>query len=221
MVVENVFKGGGRIDQIATGGMQYAFRFAGGAGGIEDKQRIFRVHLLRLMLVACFFNQVAPPQVTPFIPVDLATGTLKDDNVAYGFDVRVFQRFVDIFLQRNTAPGAHAFISGDHQFRTRVDNTPGNRFRREPAKDNGMDRADARAGQHRHRRFRHHRHIDGDHIAFFNALVQQHVSEAAHVAVQLFIRDMFALRGVVAFPDNGRFVTAFGKVAIEAVRRKV
>ncbi len=103
MVVEDVFEGGGRIDQIAAGGVQHAFRLAGGAGGIEDEQRIFGVHLFRLMLVAGFLNQVVPPQVAALVPVDFAAGTLEDDDVADGVDVRVFQRLIDVFLQRNTA----------------------------------------------------------------------------------------------------------------------
>ena len=68
------------------------------------------------MLVARVLDQVAPPQVAPLVPVDFAAGTLKDDDVTDRFDVRVFQRFVDVFLQWDTAPGAHAFIGGDHQF---------------------------------------------------------------------------------------------------------
>lgn len=49
---------------------------------------------------------------------------------------------------------------------------------------------------------------------------QQHVGKAAHVAMQFFIRDVFTLRGIVAFPDDGRFVAAFGKMAVRAVRRQ-
>ena len=57
------------------------------------------------MLVARVLNQVAPPQVAPLGPVDFAAGTLKDDDVTDRFDVRVFQRFVDVFLQWDTASG--------------------------------------------------------------------------------------------------------------------
>ncbi|CCJ76924.1 hypothetical protein BN135_1988 [Cronobacter muytjensii 530] len=37
MVIEGVQKGCGRINQITAGGVQHPFRFAGRAGGIEDK----------------------------------------------------------------------------------------------------------------------------------------------------------------------------------------
>ena len=84
-----------------------------------------------------------------------------------------------------------------------------------------MNRADTRTGQHGHRRFRHHRHIDSDHVAFFNAFIQQDVGKAAHVAVQFFIGNVFALRGIIAFPDNRRLVPARGKVTVQTVCRQV
>ncbi|MNL32221.1 hypothetical protein D3C87_1540560 [compost metagenome] len=68
------------------------------------------------MLIAGFFNQIAPPQVAALFPLDVAAGAFKDDDVGDGFDVRVFQRFVDVFFQRDAATGTHAFVSGDHQF---------------------------------------------------------------------------------------------------------
>ncbi|MFP1496824.1 hypothetical protein ACLB1Q_18780 [Escherichia coli] len=47
------------------------------------------------------------------------------------------------------------------------------------------------------------------HITFFNAQLEQGISEAEDVAVQLFIADMFALAGVVAFPDDGGTIAVF------------
>ena len=115
MVVENVFKGGGRIDQIAAGGVQHPFRFTGGAGGIEDEQRIFGVHFDGPVFGAGVRNQVAPPQIAAFLPVDIAAGAFQDHHVLNAFHVRVFQRVIDVFLQRDGATGAQPFVSGDHQ----------------------------------------------------------------------------------------------------------
>jgi hypothetical protein len=53
---------------------------------------------------------------------------------------------------------------------------------REAAEHDRMDRADARAGEHRVRRFRDHRHVDGDAIALFDAARLQDVGEAADFA---------------------------------------
>ena len=84
-----------------------------------------------------------------------------------------------------------------------------------------MDSADARAGQHGHRRFRHHRHIDSHDIALFNAQIEQDVGKAADIAMKLAISDVFALAGIVAFPDDGRLVAALRQMAIEAVSGEV
>ena len=129
MVVEDVFKGGRGIHQITAGGVQHALRLTGGTGGIKDKQRVFRVHLGWLVLVAGFFHQVVPPQVAAFVPFDVTASALQYDHVFDGFDVRVFQRIVDVFLQRNAAPGANAFVRGDHQTGVGVDDTTRDRFR--------------------------------------------------------------------------------------------
>ena len=135
MVVENVFKGGGRVDQVAAGGVQHPFRFTGGARGIEDEQRIFGVHLDGPVLGAGIGHQVAPPQVAAFLPVDFAAGTFQDHDMLNTVDVRVFQRVINVFLQRDGATSAQPFVSGDHQARAGVDNASGHRLRREAAEN--------------------------------------------------------------------------------------
>ncbi len=115
MVIEDIFKGSGGVDQITAGGVQHAFRFAGGTGGIKDKQRIFGIHRDGLMLAAGVSNHIVPPQIAPFLPVDIPAGTFEHHHVLDGFHVRVFQGVIDVFLQRNSAPGAYAFVGGDHQ----------------------------------------------------------------------------------------------------------
>jgi hypothetical protein len=46
LVVEDVFVCGRGIDHITADGVLHAFRFAGGAGSVEDKERVLGVHLL-------------------------------------------------------------------------------------------------------------------------------------------------------------------------------
>ncbi|MNC59279.1 hypothetical protein D3C75_1090790 [compost metagenome] len=81
------------------------------------------------MVSAGFLNQFVPPQVTAFVPFDITAGTFKHDNVFDSFNSRVFERVIDVFLQRNGAPGTNAFVGGNHQFRAGVDDAPGNGFR--------------------------------------------------------------------------------------------
>jgi acyl-CoA synthetase (AMP-forming)/AMP-acid ligase II len=80
-------------------------------------------------------------------------------------------RFANVLLDLGIKKGDVVAIympMVDHQASAGVDNASGNRFWRKAAEDNRMDSADARAGQHGDGRFRHHRHIDSNDIAFFN-----------------------------------------------------
>ncbi|CCK16116.1 hypothetical protein BN136_2126 [Cronobacter universalis NCTC 9529] len=221
MVVKGVQERGGRVDQIAAGGMQYAFRFTGRAGGVEDKQRIFGVHLHRLMMRAGFLHQLVPPEIASFMPFGIPAGAFKHHHMFHAGDARIFQRVIDVFLKRNGTAGAHAFIGRDNETRAGVDNAPGDGFRRKAAENNRVHRADTGAGEHRHGGFRHHRHIDGDHIAFLNAEIGQRVCEAADIAVEFAIADVFALGGVVAFPDDGGLIAALVEMPVKTVRREV
>jgi len=45
----------------------------------------------------------------------------------------------------------------------------GNCLGREAGEDYGMNRADARAGEHRNHELRHHRHVDRNNISLTNA----------------------------------------------------
>jgi len=84
-----------------------------------------------------------------------------------------------------------------------------------------VDRADARAGEHRVGRLRDHRQVDRDAIALLRAEFLERVGHAAHLRVQLAIGDLLALRRIVAFPDDRDLVGAPGEMAIDAVRRDV
>jgi acyl-CoA synthetase (AMP-forming)/AMP-acid ligase II len=46
VVVEDVLMGHRGIDEVAAGGVHDALGLAGGAGGVEDEERVFGVHLL-------------------------------------------------------------------------------------------------------------------------------------------------------------------------------
>ena len=70
--------------------MQHAFWLTGRTGGIKDKQRIFGVHLFGLVFRAGFFDQIAPPQIAAFLPVDFAAGTFVHHHVFDALHVRIF-----------------------------------------------------------------------------------------------------------------------------------
>src|SRR5690606_29158267 len=52
VVVEYVVVSQGSTEQVTAGGMQHALGLAGGAGGVEDEQRVLAVHGLRFAVGA-------------------------------------------------------------------------------------------------------------------------------------------------------------------------
>ena len=74
-------------------------------------------------------------------------------------------RLVDQVLVGHRLAAAHAGVGGDHHLRLRVVDARGEARRGEAAEHDRMDRADARAGEHRERRLGDHRHVDQHAIA--------------------------------------------------------
>ena len=141
------------------------------------------------------------PACRPALPVTLTTMHL-------GHARRLGQRLVDVLLERNGLAAAPAFVGRDDDLAVAIVDAAGDRFRREAAEDHRMHRADARAGQHRHRRVGHHRHVDGDAVALLDALRLEHIGEAADPLVQLRVGDLGVGAGRVALPDDRRLVAA-------------
>jgi hypothetical protein len=66
-----------------------------------------------------------------------------------------------------------------------------------------MDGSDAGAGEHRHRAFRHHRHVDGDAVAPLHAELLERAGHADDLALQLGIGDAAHFPGwVVGLEDQ-------------------
>src|SRR5690606_30985578 len=83
LIVEHVFVRHGAAKQIAASGVQHALRFAGGAGGVKNKQRVFRTHRFWWAVSARGVHGLVVPDVTFFIPVHLATGAAHGDAGVY------------------------------------------------------------------------------------------------------------------------------------------
>ncbi len=199
--------------------MQHALRLAGGAGGVKDEERVFRIHRFRIAgrFDACDFLMI--PEIAARSPVHLAAGTAHGENLV-DHDI-LLGRNVDggigVFLQRNRLAAAHAFVGRDDESGFAVDDTTGKRFRREAGKDDRVHSADARAGQHRIGRFRDHRQIDRDAVALLHAVLLQHIGEAADILMQFAIGDLLVDIGIVAFPDDGDLITTALQVAVDTV----
>ena len=100
---------------------------------------------------------------------------LDDDDV---FDRRrVGQRLVGDLFQWHDLSASISAISSDEQPRLRVVDAIAQRFGAEPAEDDAVDGADARAGEHRDGQLGHERHVDGDAIALLDAERLQNVGK--------------------------------------------
>ena len=152
-------------------------------------------------------------------PADLVLGAAHHEHVVDRGAVG--QRVVGGLLERHDAALAPAAVGGDQHLALGVVDATRERLRREAAEDHRVRRADARAGQQRHRQLGHHAEVDRDAIALDDAEAAQHVGEAVDLVVQLLVAD-HALVARLADPDVGGLVAAAGReVAIEAVHRRV
>ncbi|MNM95739.1 hypothetical protein D3C81_1081960 [compost metagenome] len=120
-VIEYGLESQGGLQQVAGGGVQHAFGFAGAAGGVEDEQRVFGVHRLGRAVIADLFDRFVVPEVAAFTPGDLAAGALDHHHRT---DIRATeQRLVDVVLQRYGLGAANAFIGSDYGAAIGVEDT--------------------------------------------------------------------------------------------------
>ena len=153
---------------------------------------------------ALVLHQLVPAAVARRLHRHRRAGALHHEHGLHAGRAGTLQRFVDVDLQRHFLAAAQAFVGGDDEFRRRIRDAPGQRIRRESAEHHRVHRADARAGEHRHRGFRNHRHVDGDAIAFRDAETLQHVRRLAHLRMQLAIADRLAIRSDRRLPRGSR-----------------
>ena len=200
---------------IAARGVEHALGLSGRAGGIEDEERVFRVHLFGRAVGADALERLVEPDVGAVVPGHIAAGAPDHQNLlAAG---ALLERFVGVHFERDLSAATDAFVGGDDEGRLAVDDAAGKRIRRKAAEHDGMNRADPRAGKHGVGRFRHHRHIDGDPVALLDAVRFQHIGEFADVLVKLIVGDMRVLVRLVAFPDDRGLVAPRRHMAVDAV----
>src|SRR5208282_6417636 len=97
------------------------------------------------------------------------------------------ERFINAFLERHDAAAAESAIGRDDQLGLAIENAVGNRLRAEPAEHNRVNSPEARARQHGNGRLRHHRQINDDAVALFEAVALEHIGEYANLVMQLLV----------------------------------
>ena len=216
-VIEHILVSHRRIDQITAGGMQHPFRVTGRTGGIENEQRVFRIHFFRRAVGIGPGTDLVIPNVAGIVEGSVAAGMSDHDDFLNAPDFRVGQGFVNVLLQRHGAPAAFALIGGDHHFRPAAFDPRGQRIRGKAAEDDGMHRPDPGAGEHGNSGFRDHRHIQAHTIPFPQTQCLHGIGEAADARMQFFIGDVPRDIRAVAFKDDGGLIAPGFQMAVQAI----
>jgi hypothetical protein len=146
-----------------------------------------------------------------------AVTTRVPDN-DHGLDATHFlNRRVDVGLERNLPAAAKTLVGSDDDVRFGVRDAAGDGLRREAAKHDRMNRANAGASEHRVSRLGDHGQVDRDAIALLDAVSFQQIGEKSDATRKRPIGDVGGLRGIVAFPDDRRLVGALGEMPIDAI----
>src|SRR3569623_253278 len=217
--IEHPLHGDDAAEQIAGTGMLDALGFTGGAGRIEQKQRMFAFDPHRFAVIGLVRDHVGPPQVAARLHGHRMTGAVIHDHVFDGC-AAVTQRFVRSLFQLNALAAAVSAVGGDEQLGARILDAVLERFGRETAEHHRMNRADARAGLHGDDGFGNHRHVDHHAVAFDDAERSQRIGESSNVFMLFGVTDAADI-AFFTFEENGGLIPSFTEMAIEAVDRYV
>ena len=207
-------------DDIAADVAHDALRHAGGAGGIENIERIGRGEIgagralsRRLRGV----DQRRPVVVARLVHARLDLRALEDDAgsrlAGREADGEIEQRLVF-----DDTAGLDAAARGQDDFRLGVVDARRQLLGGEAAEHHRMHRADARAGEHGDDRLGDHRHVDQHPVARRNAEILEHGGERRRLVEQLAVGDGPLGRGDGAVVvERGLIAAARLDMAVERV----
>ena len=155
------------MDHVAAHAVHDALGLAGGAGSVEQEEHLVGLLLDRFALVGDRGGGLVVPDVPAGLHdaarVGLARVALEHEHVGAGR--AVLHAFVDRLLERQEFPAAVAAVHRDDRLRLRVVDAVADGFGREAAEHDGVDDAEAGAGEDGHRELGDHRHVDRDRVA--------------------------------------------------------
>ncbi len=161
-----------------------ALRLAGRAGRIKDVERIGRIDAVP--------RRPASPPLPSRASRDRASGRATRSTCGR---CRITQA-VGLWCARRIASSSSGLYgigalnsmphdADKHDLRRRVVDANGEFRRGESTEHHRVHRADARAGEHRDRRFRHHRHVDDDPVTLAHAECGKTAGDARHPVAQV------------------------------------
>ena len=211
-------------DHVAAGVAHDALRTARGAGGVENIKRVGRGHGLARGLEGPAPRRFHQNFVVVVAALDKLRRMLRalHENAIIGFGGRNLDSLVEQRLVLHDAVRLDAAGGGNNHLRLRVLDADGKLVRGKPAEDDGMDRADARAGEHRDQRLGDHRHIEDDPVALLDARFEKHAAKSLNLVEKLRISVDALLSRDGTIVDQSRLIApAVQHMAVETVIGRV
>ena len=149
-------------------------------------------------LLGLAVHDVVPPDVAAVLhgrpALDRIAQPPDDEHVLDGRGRQ--QRLVDGRLEGRRLAPPPAAVRGDDQLRLRVVDAIRERLGAEAAEDDRVRCSEARAGQHRDRQLRDHRHVDRDAIAGPDAQLLERVGRLADLAQEVGVGQRARVAGL-------------------------
>ncbi len=221
MQVEDVFAGEVGLHGVAASGVEDALWLTGGARSVEDVERIFGVEFFGGAVRRGSRHKFVPPEVTSRLDGDVAAGALVDDHVFH--ERALLECFIDDGFEGNLGPTAPAGVLSDNGVAFCVVDAVDQCVCCKTAEDDGVDGTDACAGQEGNGELRDHAHVNGDAVAFADALLFEDIGELLYFGVELTEGESadFAVAvgsGGFSFPEDGDVVALISEgMAIDTV----
>ena len=154
------------IDNVPPRCVYNALGLSGGAGCVKNKQWIFRVHFFWWAVCRGRGHGSAVGMIAAFFHSHISVCTFHNERG----DIPAYVHcLVHIRLKRCNTPTTGRFIRCHDKSGAAILDTACQCLWGKPAKDDGMDRTDTRAGKHGIGRFGDHRHIKDNTVCFLHA----------------------------------------------------
>lgn len=213
--IKDILAGHGSTQEVTSRGVHDTLGLSGGSRGVEQEERIFRVHRLRSKVVGVLLDLLVPPDITALGPGNLRAGALVDQDA--GDIGALLQSLIDNALGANDLSSTLALIGRDDNLGASVQDTVPERVGGETGENNGVDGTDTRASQESDNGFGDHGKVDSNGVTLLHTLLAENPGNTRHLAQELTVGDCAALAGLIGLVDNGHLVGVLEGMAIDAV----
>ena len=164
-------------------------------------------------------DDLVPPQIAARRHVDGWTSiaeVTQHDHVLDAVRLGLRHGAIDDLLQGEHVAAAVPAVLRDHDLRLAVPDALRDRLGGEAAEDDGVDGAEARAGQHRDGDLGDHAPVDRDAVAGLDAEARERIRELDRLAIQLGVRHGAGLAELTLPQDRGLVLPPRRHVPVEA-----